>query len=211
MPTARGGRRSRTIRFPPIGSVPSRGGSSTRSRCRTSPARRVGAINYEQPYVRSKTHQPVRHQAHLSGGAERQPVGPLQPPEFHVVRPGNLRRNGVWGGVKDYAGTGSQPTYNWPATTTACGPQRWSRKSASARVTHHNIAITDAHGMNLADEIGIPGANLTRVYQRGSPRSISPAYHAFLLGSQNSLPWDRAERTTDDGDEVRRKSGATTH
>ena len=60
---------------------------------------------------------------------------------------------------------------------------------------YRNIAITDANGMNLADQIGIPGANLT-MFTSGAPTINIPAYHAFLLGTQNSLPWDRAKRTT---------------
>ena len=60
---------------------------------------------------------------------------------------------------------------------------------------YRNIAITDANGMNLADQIGIPGANLT-MFTSGAPTINIPAYHAFLIGTQNSLPWDRAKRTT---------------
>ena len=59
---------------------------------------------------------------------------------------------------------------------------------------YRNIAITDANGMNLADQIGIPGANLTMF--TSAPTINIPAHHAFLIGTQNSLPWDRAKRTT---------------
>ena len=60
------------------------------------------------------------------------------------------------------------------------------------RTSHHNIAITDAHGMNLADQIGVPGVNLNN-FTSGPPTININGYHDFLLGFQNSLPWDRAE------------------
>ena len=41
------------------------------------PGAPVGTINYEAAVRAFEAHEPIRHQAHLSGGAERQPVGPL--------------------------------------------------------------------------------------------------------------------------------------
>ena len=47
--------------------------------------------------------------------------------------------------------------------------------------------------MNLADEIGVPGVNLN-AFTSGPPTIDVNSYHDFLLGFENSLPWDRAER-----------------
>ena len=165
------------------------------------PGAAVGAINYEQQYVRSKiTNQfdiKLTYQAaasdNLSVRYSRQ--------SSDSKDPGTFGENGIWGGIKDYAGTGFQPSYNVSANYTRVWSSTLIQEIRSGQSYYHNITVADAHGMNLADEIGIPGSNLTP-FSSGPPTINLPAYHAFLIGTQNSIPWDRAKRTTNLGTSV---------
>ena len=69
-----------------------------------------------------EAHEPVRHQDHLPVGAARQPIGPLQPPECRVVRPGNFRHLGR-PEVRSRIRAPIRRTTR-PSTTTGCGRQR---------------------------------------------------------------------------------------
>jgi carboxypeptidase family protein len=151
----------------------------------------VGAKNYEKPYVREKrtnqfdvklTYQ-LAASDNFSIRYSHQNATTLDPGTF-----------GLWGGIKDYAGTGTNPTYNTVANYNRVWSATLIQEVRVGRTSHHNIAITDAHGLNLADEIGVPGVNLN-AFTSGPPTINISGYHAFLLGFQNSLPWDRAERT----------------
>ena len=165
------------------------------------PGAAVGAINYEQQYVRSKiTNQfdiKLTYQAaasdNLSVRYSRQ--------SSDSKDPGTFGENGIWGGIKDYAGTGFQPSYNVSANYNRVWSSTLIQEIRSGQSYYHNITVADAHGMNLADEIGIPGSNLTP-FSSGPPTINLPAYHAFLIGTQNSIPWDRAKRTTNLGTSV---------
>jgi len=170
------------------------------------PGAPLGAINYEQPYVRSKTtdqfdikltyqlltsdNLAVRYSRQSSNSAD----------------PGTFGENGIWGGIKDYAGTGEQPSYNYSVNYNKVWSSTLIQEIRTGQSYYRNIAITDANGMNLADQIGIPGANLT-MFTSGAPTINIPAYHAFLIGTQNSLPWDRAKRRTNVGTSVTKITG----
>ena len=159
------------------------------------PGAPLGAINYEQPYVRSKTTNQfdvkltyqLMQSDNLAVRYSRQ--------SSNSADPGTFGENGIWGGIKDYAGTGDQPSYNYSANYNRVWSSTLIQEIRAGQSYYRNIAITDANGMNLADQIGIPGANLT-MFTSGAPTINIPAYHAFLIGTQNSLPWDRAKRTT---------------
>jgi hypothetical protein len=170
------------------------------------PGAPLGAINYEQPYVRSKTtdqfdikltyqlmtsdNLAVRYSRQSSNSAD----------------PGTFGENGIWGGIKDYAGTGDQPSYNYSVNYNKVWSSTLIQEIRTGQSYYRNIAITDANGMNLADQIGIPGANLT-MFTSGAPTINIPAYHAFLIGTQNSLPWDRAKRRTNVGTNLTKITG----
>ena len=159
------------------------------------PGAPFGAINYEQPYVRSKiTNQFDIKMTYQAAASDNLSVR-YSRQSSDSNDPGTFGENGIWGGIKDYAGTGSQPSYNYSANYNRVWSSTLIQEIRTGQSYYRNIAITDAHGMNLADEIGIPGANLTP-FTSGAPTINIPAYHAFLLGTQNSLPWDRAKRTT---------------
>jgi Carboxypeptidase regulatory-like domain len=154
------------------------------------PGAPVGTINYEKPYVRSKrinqfdiklTYQAAQND-NLSVRYSHQNAKTVDPGTF-----------GVWGGVKDYSGSGTNPTYNMAINYNRVWSPSLVQEVRIGRTSHHNVAITEAHGMNLADEIGVPGANLN-AFTSGPPTININSYHNFLIGFENSLPWDRAER-----------------
>src|SRR5918994_4715385 len=159
------------------------------------PGAPLGAINYEQPYVRSKTTNQFDIKLTWQTTASDNLAVRYSRQSSNSADPGTFGENGIWGGIKDYAGTGSQPSYNYSANYNRIWSSTLIQEIRTCQSYYRNIAITDAHDMNLADEIGIRGANLTP-FTSGSPTINIPAYHAFLIGTQNSLPWDRAKRTT---------------
>jgi len=154
----------------------------------------VGTINYEKPYVREKrtnqfdikmTYQAAQND-NLSVRYSHQ--------NARTHDPGTFGEGGIWGGVKDYAGSGTNPTYNMAINYNRVWSATLIQEVRVGRTSHHNVTVTDAHGRNLADEIGVPGVNLN-AFTSGPPTINIASYHNFLLGFENSLPWDRAERT----------------
>jgi hypothetical protein len=150
----------------------------------------VGAINYEKQYVRQKrTNQydfKITYQAAMSDNLSVR----FSHQNARTIDPGTF---GIWGGIKDYAGSGRNPTYNMALNYNRVWSATLVQEIRVGRTSHHNIAITEAHGLNLADEIGVPGVNLN-AFTSGPPTINVDGYHSFLIGFQNSLPWDRAER-----------------
>jgi hypothetical protein len=111
------------------------------------------------------------------------------PPHSKLAAPLATGQPAIWGGVKDYAGTGTNPTYNMAVNYNRVWSASLVQEIRMGRTSHHNVAITDAHGMNLADQLGIPGVNLN-AFTSGPPTINISGYHNFLLGFENSLPWD---------------------
>jgi hypothetical protein len=159
------------------------------------PGAPLGAINYEQPYVRSKTTNQFDIKMTYQAVASDNLAVRYSRQSSNSADPGTFGENGIWGGIKDYAGTGTQPSYNYSVNYNRVWSATLIQEIRTGQSYYRNIAITDANGMNLADQVGVPGANLTP-FTSGAPTINIPAYHAFLIGTQNSLPWDRAKRTT---------------
>jgi hypothetical protein len=151
----------------------------------------VGAINYEKPYVREKRTNQYDLKITYQAAANDNLSVRYSHQNARTLDPGTFDR--IWGGVKDYAGTGTNPTYNMAINYNRVWSATLVQEVRMGRTSHHNIAVTDAHGMNLADQIGVPGVNLN-AFTSGPPTININGYHNFLLGFENSLPWDRAER-----------------
>jgi hypothetical protein len=154
------------------------------------PGAALGGNNYESPYVREKrTNQfdvKITYQLandNVSVRHSHQNAASYDPGTF-----------GIWGGLKPFAGSGTNPTYN----TTVNYNRVWSASLVQevrvGRTSHHNIAISEADGLDLADQLGIPGVNLN-AFTSGPPTIDVSGYNSYLLGFETSLPWDRAERT----------------
>src|SRR5688572_13792286 len=151
----------------------------------------LGTNNYEKSYVREKrtnqfdiklTYQ-VATSDNLSVRYSHQNAASYDPATF-----------GIWGGLKPFAGSGTNPTYNMAMNYNRVWSSTLIQEVRVGRTSHHNIAISDAQGLNLADEIGVPGSNINR-FTSGPPTIDVEGYNDYLLGFETSLPWDRAERT----------------
>ena len=187
----------------------SRCGCSTRSRCRTFPARRLGANQLSRsPYVREKRTNQFDVKITYQAAAERQPVGSLQPSECQDEGPGNVRHLGRREGL--FAESGTNPTYNMAINYNRVWSASLVQEVRVGRTSHHNVAITEAHGMNLADEIGVPGANLNAFTSGLAHDQHQPATMNFLIGFETLAALGSRGARLDVRRRARRNSGEIT-
>jgi hypothetical protein len=151
----------------------------------------LGGTNYEQAYVREKrTNQydvKLTYQAtandNLSVRYSYQNAATYDPATF-----------GIWGGIKGFAGFGTNPTHNAAANYNRTWTSTLIQEVRVGMSYYHNEAVSEADGLNTSDEVGIRGANLNRFSSGISTIDVS-GYNGTLVGFSNSLPWDRSERT----------------
>ena len=158
MPTARGGRRSRTIRSLPIASAPIARRLLDKIPMPNIPGAPVGARSITRTRTCGKS---ARTSSTSSSPTRLRQNDNLSVRYSHqnarTLDPGDVRRLGRRQGLRRIGHQSDATT--WPSTTTGCGQRRWSRKSASAGLSPQR-RDHGGHGLNLADEIGIPGVNL---------------------------------------------------
>jgi hypothetical protein len=151
----------------------------------------LGVTNYEQQYVRERrTNQydvKLTYQAaandHVSVRYSHQNARTYDPATF-----------GIYGGIKAFAGTGTNPTDSAAANYNRVWSATLVQEIRVGMTRHHNQAISEADGQNTSAEVGIPGVNLDRFTSGISTMDVA-GYNAALVGFSNSLPWDRRERT----------------
>lgn len=151
----------------------------------------VGAVNYESQYVREKrTNQydmkftlQAAASDHLSVRYSKQNARTYDPPTF-----------GIYGGLKPFAGSGTNPTNSMGITYNRVWSSSLVQEVRIGRTAHHNEAISEAHTLKTSDEIGIRGVNLND-FTSGITTIDVTGYSDYLIGYETSLPWDRAERT----------------
>ncbi|MPZ20799.1 MAG: TonB-dependent receptor [Luteitalea sp.] len=151
----------------------------------------LGGTNYEKPYVREKrTNQydikittQLTPGDHLSIRYSYQNAATYDPATF-----------GIWGGIKEFAGFGTNPTQNVAGNYNKTWSSTLIQEVRVGMSYYHNEALTEADGLNTSDEVGIRGVNLSRSSSGISTIDVS-GYNATLIGFSASLPWDRSERT----------------
>jgi hypothetical protein len=151
----------------------------------------LGTTNYEQPYVREKrTNQfdvkittQMTPSDNLSVRYSYQNPTTYDPATF-----------GVFGGIKGFAGFGTNPTYNTAGNYTRTWSPTLLQEVRVGMSYYHNEARAEADGLNTAEEFGIRGVNLNR-FSSGISTIDVGGYNGTLLGYSASLPWDRSERT----------------
>jgi hypothetical protein len=151
----------------------------------------LGTTNYEQPYVREKrTNQfdvkitsQITPSDNLSVRYSYQNPTTYDPATF-----------GIWGGIKGFAGFGTNPTYNTAGNYTRTWSPTLLQEIRFGMSYYHNEAVSEADGLNTSDEVGISGVNLNR-FSSGITTIDVAGYNGTLIGFANSLPWDRSERT----------------
>src|SRR5688500_695948 len=155
------------------------------------PGAAPGAINSEQPYVREIrtnqgdvkiTYQLAAHDL-VSVRCSRQNARPFDPATF-----------GEFGGLKPFAGSGTNPTQSFGATYNRVWSATLVQEVRFGRTHHHNEAKSQAHGLKTSDQFGIRGVNLNE-FTSGITTIDVGGYSDYLIGFETSLPWDREEST----------------
>jgi hypothetical protein len=151
----------------------------------------LGGTNYETPYVREKrTNQyDIKLTTQLTPGDNLsvrysyQNAATYDPATF-----------GIWGGIKGFAGFGTNPTHNAAGNYNKTWSQTLVQEVRVGMSYYHNEAVAEADGLNTSDEVGIRGVNLNR-FSSGITTIDVGGYNGTLVGYSASLPWDRSERT----------------
>jgi hypothetical protein len=151
----------------------------------------LGGTNYEQAYVREKrTNQydikittQLTQEDNLSVRYSYQNAATYDPATF-----------GIWGGIKGFAGFGTNPTQNVAANYNRTWSSTLVQEVRVGMSYYHNEALAEADGLNTSEEVGIRGVNLNRFSSGISTIDVN-GYNGTLVGYSASLPWDRSERT----------------
>jgi hypothetical protein len=101
---------------------------------------------------------------------------------------------GEFGGIKGFAGFGTNPTYNTAGNYTRTWSPTLLQEVRLGMSYYHNEAISEADGLNTSEQLGIRGVNLNR-FSSGISTIDVGGYNGTLIGYSASLPWDRSERT----------------
>ena len=150
-----------------------------------------GAINFELPYVREKrtnqgdvkvTYQLADNDL-INVRYSRQNARTKDPATF-----------GIYGGLKPFAGTGTNPTQSVGVTYNRVWSATLVQEIRFGRTHHHNQAISEDYGLKTSDEFGIRGVNLNDFTSGITTIDVS-GYSDYLIGFETSLPWDREEST----------------
>jgi Carboxypeptidase regulatory-like domain len=155
------------------------------------PGAAVGAINYEKPYVRERrtkqgdikiTYQVAQNDL-VSVRYSQQNARTKDPATF-----------GIYGGLKPFAGTGTNPTQSVGGTYNRVWSSTLVQEVRFGRTHHHNEAIGEDYGLTTSRDLGIRGINLN-AFTSGITSIDVGGYSDYLIGFETSLPWDREEST----------------
>ena len=133
----------------------------------------LGTANYEQPYVREKrTNQfDVKITAQLTPSDNLSVRYSYQNPRTY-----DPATFGIYGGIKGFAGYGTNPTYNAAGNYTRTWSPTLLQEVRLGMSYYHNEALSEADGLNTSDEFGIKGINLNRF--SSGPRGAMPSSRA---------------------------------
>lgn len=155
------------------------------------PGAAIGAINYEKNYVRERrtnqgdvkiTYQLAQNDL-VSVRYSGQNARTKDPATF-----------GIFGGLKPFAGTGTNPTQSVGGTYNRVWSATLVQEVRFGRTHHHNEAIGEDYLLKTSDEFGIRGVNLNN-FTSGITTIDVGGYSDYLIGFETSLPWDREEST----------------
>ena len=104
---------------------------------------------------------------------------------------------GDWGGPLGggFMATGTNMTYSTGANWTRTLSNTFVMELRGGTSYYHNEALPTAYGQNLAEQVGIKGANLDEWTSGPTTINIGNGYSNPVVGYTGSLPWDRWERT----------------
>ena len=111
-----------------------------------------------------------------------------------VVQPGPY---GIYGGPNSgggFDGVGTQNIISTAANYTRTFNPTLILEARYGLSWYHNVATTTADGLKTAQEVGIPGVNVSD-FASGLTTINIGGFTGPVLGFVNSLPWDRGETT----------------
>lgn len=155
------------------------------------PGAGIGANNYEKNYVRERrtnqgdikiTYQVAQNDL-VSVRYSAQNARTKDPAIF-----------GNFGGLKPFAGSGTNPTESVGGTYNRVWSATMVQEIRFGRTHHHNEAIGEDYLLKTASDFGIRGVNLNDFSSGISTINVG-GYHDYLIGFETSLPWDREEST----------------
>jgi hypothetical protein len=94
-----------------------------------------------------------------------------------------------------FAGTGIQNTVSAATNWTRTWTNTLVMELRGGVSWYSNDAIAQGQGTNLAEQLGIPGVNLSN-YTSGIASMNIQGYTNNVVGFSNSMPWERGETTT---------------
>ncbi len=156
------------------------------------PGAPVGAINYEQAYVREKRTNQGDIKVTWQAGANDLVNVRYSKQNARTKDPATF---GIYGGLKPFAGTGTNPTESVGVTYNRVWSSTLVQEVRFGRTHHHNEAIAEDYGTTTSQDLGIKGINLN-AFTSGITTINVGGYNDYLIGFETSLPWDREESTT---------------
>lgn len=103
---------------------------------------------------------------------------------------------GIYGGLKGFAGTGKQPSYNTAINYTKVFSAKMIAEFRFGVMRYRNDAQQEAYGEKTSDAVGIKGVNLDD-FTSGMTGINIDGFSNPVVGFSASLPWVRAETNFD--------------
>lgn len=103
---------------------------------------------------------------------------------------------GIYGGLKGFAGVGTQPSYNTAINYTKVFSAKMIAEFRFGVMRYRNDAQQEAYGKKTSDEVGIRGVNLDD-FTSGMTGINIDGFSNPVVGFSASLPWVRAETNFD--------------
>jgi hypothetical protein len=156
----------------------------------------LGQPNYQENSTRDKITHSWDAKINYAVNDSNQISGrfSFQRPEITELPPGTY---GEWGGPAQggFLATGTNLTYSTAVNWTHTFSNTFLMEARGGTSYYHNEALPVGYGQNLADQVGIKGINIDE-WTSGAPRiNIGGGFSGPVLGTSNSLAWDRWERT----------------
>jgi hypothetical protein len=154
----------------------------------------IGQPNYEATSVRERKTDQFDVKINWQVGASDQ-----LSPRFSYSRPVVIDPSPYAGNIGGpanggFAGTGTNDTVvtglNWTRTWT----NSLVMEVRGGLTWYHNVAASEGQGLNTAQELGVPGVNISD-YTSGIMSVNIQNYSNPVVGFANSMPWDRGETT----------------
>ncbi len=158
------------------------------------PGQPIGQPNYDGTTIRERKTDQFDVKVNWQVSANDQLA-----PRFSFMRPVVIDPSpypGAVGGPANggFAGTGTNDTVVTGVNWTRSWTNTLVMEVRGGFTWYHNVAASEGQGLNTAQELGVPGVNISD-YTSGIMSVNIQNYSNPLVGFSNSMPWDRGETT----------------